>query len=124
MTQRLLLISLVVILGTLVGPALLAGEGRAYVRVVGSSSIRPFADAVADRVGNSGKLKRPLVESTGTAGGIRLFCEGLGADHPDIANASRRMKKTEQAFCQLRGVTNIVEVKIGYGGVVLAHSKQ
>ncbi|MGH8657405.1 MAG: substrate-binding domain-containing protein [Gammaproteobacteria bacterium] len=123
MTQRLL-ISLVVIPGMLVGPPLLAGEGRTYVRVVGSNSLRPFADAVADRVGKSGKLKRPLVESTGTGGGIRLFCEGLGADHPDIANASRRMKETEYAFCQSRGVTNIVEVKIGYGGVVLAHSKQ
>lgn len=118
-----LIISLVVILGTPVGPAS-AAEGRTYVRVVGSSSIRPLADAVADRVGKSGKHKRPLVEATGTGGGIRLFCEGLGADYPDIANASRRMKDTERAFCRSRGVTKVVEVKIGYGGVVLAHSKQ
>ncbi|MGH8608610.1 MAG: substrate-binding domain-containing protein [Gammaproteobacteria bacterium] len=112
------------ILAALTAQVSLAVELRGYVRMVGSSSIRPFADAVADRIGKSGKLKRPLVESTGTGGGIKLFCEGVGADHPDIVNASRRIKKTEYAFCESRGVTHIIEVKIGYGGVVLAHSKQ
>ncbi len=123
MTHRLF-VWLFVILAALTAQASLAAELRGYVRVVGSSSIRPFADAVANRAAKSGKLKRPLVESTGTGGGIKLFCEGVGADHPDIVNASRRIKKTEYAFCESRGVTHIIEVKIGYGGVVLAHSKQ
>jgi len=122
-THRLL-VWVFVIPAVLTAQVSLAAERRGYVRVVGSSSIRPFADAVADRVAKNGKLKRPLVESTGTAGGIKLFCEGVGADHPDIVNASRRIKKTEYAFCESRGVTHIIEVKIGYGGVVLAHSKQ
>ncbi|MGH8608394.1 MAG: substrate-binding domain-containing protein, partial [Gammaproteobacteria bacterium] len=123
MTHRLF-VWLFVILAALTAQASLAAELRGYVRVVGSNSIRPFADAVADRIDKRSKLKRPLVESTGTGGGIKLFSEGVGADYPDIVNASRRIKKTEFAFCESRGVTHIIEVKIGYGGVVLAHSKQ
>lgn len=120
--MRLLFISIILILPLIGGKAVSADELRSYVRVVGSSTIRAFADAVADRVAKSGRIKRPLVESTGTAGGIVLFCEGVGAEYPDVANASRRISQSEFASCQSSGVTNIVEVKIGYGGVVLAHS--
>ncbi|MGX2042020.1 substrate-binding domain-containing protein [Methylocaldum sp. MU1018] len=99
-----------------------AAEVRGFVHVNGSNTVRPFADAVADQVGKSGKIKRPWVESNSTSGGIQLFCEPESGESPDIVNASRPMKKSEFEACQASGVKNIVEVKIGYGGIVLAHS--
>ncbi len=101
-----------------------AADLRGYLHVVGSHSIRPFADAVADKLAKSKKVKRPWVESTGTRGGIKLFCEGSGADTPDIVNASRRMERREFDFCRRTGVKDIVEVKIGYGAVTLARLKK
>jgi len=103
----------------------LAGEAQARdeIRIVGSSTVFPFSTAVAEQFGKGGSFKTPVVESTGTGGGIKLFCAGVGVDHPDIANASRAIKDTELEACKKNGVTEITEVKIGYDGIVLANSK-
>src|SRR5262245_29432847 len=98
-------------------------EARDQIRIVGSSTVFPFATAVAEQFGKGGKFKTPVVESTGTGGGIKLFCAGVGVDHPDVANASRKIKDSEIATCKENGVTEITEVKIGYDGIVLANSK-
>lgn len=97
---------------------------RAFVHIVGSSTIAPFSAAVSDQLAKSAKLKRPWLESTGTGGGITLFCDGSGPDSPDIVNASRRMRKKEFDACQRNGVRDVVEVKIGYDGIVFAHAKK
>jgi phosphate transport system substrate-binding protein len=102
----------------------LAADGRDYISIVGSSTVYPFATAVAEQFGKSTKFKTPKIESTGTGGGIKLFCSGSGVDTPDIANASRQIKKTEIETCAKNGVTEIVEVKVGYDGIVLANSKK
>ena len=97
---------------------------RDQIRIVGSSTVYPFSTAVAEQFGRSSGGKTPVVESTGTGGGIKLFCSGVGDQTPDIANASRRMKDSELAACQAAGVKDIVEVKIGYDGIVIANSKK
>ena len=99
-------------------------EARDQVRVVGSSTVFPFATAVAERFGKTSSFKTPVIESTGSGGGLKLFCAGAGTDTPDITNASRRIKKSEVETCAKNGVTDIVEVKIGYDGIVIANSKQ
>ncbi|MGH8475553.1 MAG: PstS family phosphate ABC transporter substrate-binding protein [Methylococcales bacterium] len=99
------------------------GETRDYVSIVGSSTVYPFATVVAEEFGKSSSFKTPKIESTGTGGGLKLFCAGVGVEHPDIVNASRRIKKSEYDNCQARGVTEIVEIKIGYDGIALARSK-
>ena len=102
-----------------------AGAGaRDQIRVVGSSTVYPFATVVAEQFGRGGKFKTPIVESTGTGGGLKLFCAGAGTDTPDVANASRRIKASEVELCGKNGVTPITEVKIGYDGIVLGHSKK
>ncbi|MGR9107838.1 MAG: substrate-binding domain-containing protein, partial [Gammaproteobacteria bacterium] len=98
------------------------GEGRDYISIVGSSTVYPFATVVAEHFGKSTGFKTPKIESTGSGGGLKLFCAGVGIEHPDIANASRRIKKSEYDTCQANGVKDIVEVKIGYDGIVLARS--
>ena len=102
-----------------------AGGTRDQIRAVGSSTVYPFATAVAEMFvqGNSG-MKSPIIESTGTGGGIKLFCAGVGAQHPDIANASRRMKKAEFEDCQKNGVKDIIEVQVGVDGLAFAESKE
>jgi phosphate transport system substrate-binding protein len=95
---------------------------REQIRIVGSSTVFPFATAVAERFGQSTDFTAPVVESTGTGGGIKLFCEGVGENTPDIANASRRIKDAELEACTAAGVTP-VEVKIGFDGIVLASAK-
>ena len=99
-----------------------AVSARDNINIVGSSTVYPFATVVAEQFDKAGKFKTPKVESTGTGGGIKLFCGGVGVEYPDIANASRRMKKSEFDACQKAGVKDIVEVEIGYDGIVLAHS--
>jgi phosphate transport system substrate-binding protein len=101
-----------------------AETGRDYISIVGSSTVYPFATVVAEQFGKSGKFKTPKVESTGTGGGIKLFCGGIGVQYPDIANASRAIKKSEIEACQKAGVKDIVEVKIGFDGIALAQSKK
>ena len=99
-----------------------AQAGRDYVYIVGSSTVYPFATVVAERFGRGSEFKTPKVESTGSGGGIKLFCDGVGVDHPDIANASRAIKKSEVDSCAANGVTEIIEVKIGYDGIVIANA--
>jgi phosphate transport system substrate-binding protein len=97
---------------------------RDQIRIVGSSTVYPFATAVAEEFGRSSKFKTPIIESTGTGGGMKLFCAGVGVDHPDITNASRRIKQTEVDQCAANGVKAITEVKIGYDGIVIANAKK
>ncbi len=96
---------------------------RDAITIVGSSTVFPFSTAVAENFGRGGKFKTPKVESTGTGGGMKLFCGGTGVDHPDITNASRAMKASEFESCEKNGVKGITEVKIGYDGIVIAESK-
>lgn len=98
-------------------------SARDYISIVGSSTVYPFATTVAEQFGKTTRYKTPKIESTGSGGGLKLFCSGVGTQHPDIANASRRMKKSEFDQCREKGVHEIVEVKIGYDGIVLANSK-
>lgn len=96
---------------------------RDGVAVVGSSTVYPFATVVAERFGRSTHFKAPKIESTGSGGGLKLFCKGVGAATPDITNASRRIKKSEYDDCLANGVTEIVEVLVGYDGIAIANSK-
>ena len=100
-----------------------AAEARDQIRIVGSSTVYPFATVVAEQFGKSSKFKTPVVESTGSGGGLKLFCAGVGVEYPDITNASRKIKKSEIKRCAKHGVTNITEVKVGYDGIVVANSK-
>jgi phosphate transport system substrate-binding protein len=102
----------------------LANAARDYINIVGSSTVYPFATVVAEQFGKSSSYKTPKIESTGSGGGFKLFCAGVGVEHPDITNASRAIKKSEFDTCMANGVKEIVEVKIGYDGIVLANSKQ
>lgn len=97
---------------------------RDQIRVVGSSTVYPFTTAVAEQFGKSTGLKTPVVESTGTGGGMKLFCEGVGEKFPDATNASRRMKQGEFETCAKNGVKEIVELMVGYDGLTLAFSKK
>ncbi len=99
-------------------------HARDQIHIVGSSTVFPFATAVAERFGRTAGFKTPVVESTGSGGGLKLFCQGTGAQTPDIANSSRRIKPTEVELCATNGVKQIVEVKIGFDGIVLASSKR
>ena len=96
---------------------------RDQVNVVGSSTVYPFSTVVAENFGNKTGMKVPKIESTGSGGGMKLFCKGLGVSHPDITNASRRIKEKEFIKCQDNGI-DLVEVKVGYDGIVLANSKK
>jgi len=98
-------------------------SARDQIRIVGSSTVYPFTTAVAEQFGKSGGGKTPVVESTGTGGGMKLFCAGVGEGHPDLTNASRRMKASEFEDCQKNGVSDIIELSVGIDGLTLAHSK-
>ncbi|OHC74856.1 MAG: phosphate ABC transporter substrate-binding protein [Rhodospirillales bacterium RIFCSPLOWO2_12_FULL_58_28] len=97
-------------------------EARDQIRIVGSSTVFPFSTVVAEQFGKTSSFKTPIIESTGSGGGLKLFCAGVGDGHPDIANSSRRIKDSEVKLCAGNGVTEIVEVKIGYDGIVIANS--
>jgi len=99
-------------------------QARDQIRIVGSSTVFPFSTAVAEQFGRSTRFKTPVVESTGSGGGLKLFCAGIGVQHPDVTNASRRIKKSEVARCNKNGVKAVTEVKIGYDGIVLANAKK
>ena len=97
---------------------------RDQIKAVGSSTVYPFAKAVSETfTRDNPDFKSPIIESTGTGGGIKLFCAGVGAQTPDIANASRRMKLSEFETCQQNGVTEIVEIQVGLDGIALASAK-
>ncbi len=100
-----------------------AAEARDQIRIVGSSTVFPFSTTVAEQFGKTSVFKTPVVESTGTGGGLKLFCAGLGVQHPDIANASRRIKQSEIDLCAKHGVIDITEVRIGFDGIVLANAR-
>lgn len=101
-----------------------AHAARDYINVVGSSTVYPFSTVVAERFGKSTQFKTPKVESTGSGGGLKLFCQGVGVQFPDITNASRRIKASEVQLCADNGVTEVVEVLIGYDGIVIGNSSK
>ncbi|SHO44667.1 phosphate ABC transporter substrate-binding protein, PhoT family (TC 3.A.1.7.1) [Desulfopila aestuarii DSM 18488] len=101
-----------------------AMAARDYISIVGSSTVYPFATVVAEQYGKSTSFKTPKIESTGSGGGFKLFCSGVGVEFPDITNASRAIKSSEVETCAKNGVKDIVEVKIGYDGIVIANAKQ
>lgn len=112
----------------IMGAALLSASissqavARDYISIVGSSTVYPFATVVAERFGKITDFKTPKIESTGSGGGLKLFCGGIGVDTPDITNSSRRIKASELEMCKANGVTDVVEVLIGYDGIAIANS--
>lgn len=100
-----------------------AMAARDQISIVGSSTVYPFATVVAEQFGKTTAYKTPVVESTGSGGGLKLFCGGVGIEHPDITNASRAIKSSEIERCERNGVINIIEAKIGYDGIVIANSR-
>ena len=123
MNSRFIALSAVAVAGLLAFADAASAQSRDTIRVVGSSTVYPFTTAVAEQFGKSGAGKTPVVESTGTGGGFKLFCAGVGVGHPDVSNASRRIKKSEFDDCAKNGVKGIVEIKIGFDGIVIAQSK-
>ena len=114
-------VSIIAVAGSL-GSAQAAN--RDNISIVGSSTVYPFATVVAERFGRSANdFKAPKIEATGTGGGLKLFCRGVGTDTPDIANASRRIKQSEYDDCKSNGVTEILEVLVGYDGIAIANSR-
>jgi phosphate transport system substrate-binding protein len=119
-----LVVTLVGALGVFAAGSAQAQAVRDYISIVGSSTVYPFATVVAENFGRrNSRFKTPKIESTGSGGGIKAFCAGVGVRHPDIANSSRRITAGEVADCAKNGVAAIVEVKIGYDGIVLANAK-
>ncbi|MBL4647355.1 MAG: substrate-binding domain-containing protein [Gammaproteobacteria bacterium] len=98
---------------------------QAHIRIVGSTSVYTYATFVAEYFGKTTAFQTPIVEATGSGGGLNLFCRGAGLEHPDIVNSSRRISISERKICRKNGVKNIIEVPIGYDGIVLGahHSK-
>jgi phosphate transport system substrate-binding protein len=122
-TRKFLVSSLTAAVVTAFAVPALAQSARDNINIVGSSTVYPFTTTVAEQFGRAGKFKTPKVESTGTGGGIKLFCNGVGPQYPDVANASRRIKASELEMCAKNGVKDVVEVKVGYDGLVIAQSK-
>ncbi len=104
--------------------AVSGAEGRDYISIVGSSTVYPFTTVVAEQFGKTTHYRTPTVESTGSGGGLKLFCAGIGTQYPDITNSSRRIKASEVARCTRNGVSAIVEIKVGYDGIVIAHARK
>ena len=116
-----------IILTTALSVGLMANvqaAGRDTISIVGSSTVYPFATVVAEKFGKKTSFNTPKIESTGSGGGMKLFCSGVGLDSPDITNASRAMKKSEYDSCVKNGVTDITEVQIGFDGIAVANSKE
>lgn len=113
---------LTAIIGLSAATTAIAQSSRDYVYVVGSSTVYPFATVVAERFGRGSEFKTPKIESTGSGGGLKLFCDGVGVDYPDVTNSSRAIKQSEIDRCAANGVTEIIEVKIGYDGIVFANA--
>jgi phosphate transport system substrate-binding protein len=97
---------------------------RDQIKVVGSSTVFPYTQAVAEDFAKKTGSKSPVVESTGTGGGMKIFCQGVGEANPDITGASRAMKKSEWELCEKSGVNDITEIQIGYDGLSVAQSKK
>jgi len=106
-----------------IGLAMSSGaQARDQIEIVGSSTVFPFATAVAEQFGRTSKFKTPVVESTGSGGGLKLFCAGIGLEHPDVTNASRRIKGKEFKKCQANGI-DLTEIVVGFDGIVVANAK-
>lgn len=99
-----------------------AMAARDHISIVGSSTVYPFTTTVAERFSRATQFKTPVVESTGTGGGMKLFCQGVGENTADITGASRRIKQSELDMCNGNGV-DVVEVQVGYDGIVLANAR-
>jgi phosphate transport system substrate-binding protein len=122
--RRRLIIGFVATLGAVACGSGQAQAVRDYISIVGSSTVYPFATVVAENFGRrNGNFKTPKIEPTGSGGGIKAFCGGVGVEYPDIANSSRRITASEVADCAKNGVAAVVEVQIGYDGIVLANAK-
>ena len=122
MSRKLLALAGVALVATTVSTA---AEARTQMRAVGSSTVYPFAKQVAERVARANpRLGSPIIESTGTGAGIKLFCAGVGERFPGVANASRRMKASEAKACGANGVTKITEIQVGIDGIALSTSKR
>ena len=117
-------ISKALFMGVAIGAFGIVNAARDHIQIVGSSTVYPFATVVAETFGKTTDFRTPVIESTGSGGGMKLFCAGVGPEHPDITNASRRMKSSEFEKCQANGVTDIIEVKVGYDGIVLGNFSQ
>lgn len=109
-----------VVLAVFAAPA--PAYARDQIKIVGSSTVYPFATVVAERFGTRGNFKTPVIESTGTGGGMKLFCGGVGEKYPDITNASRKIKDSEIQLCKKNGVKDIIEVIVGNDGIAFANS--
>jgi phosphate transport system substrate-binding protein len=109
------------LLTALLATSVLHAEESNSISIVGSSTVYPFATVVAERFGKSTEFRTPKIESTGTGGGMKLFCKSVELDTPSITNASRRIKASELEMCKDNGVTGVVEVLIGYDGIVIAN---
>lgn len=101
-----------------------AAQARDQIKIVGSSTVFPYTQAVAEEFTRKNGQKAPVVESTGTGGGMKIFCQGIGEQYPDLTGASRAMKQSEWAECEKNGVTDVTEVLIGYDGLSIAQSRQ
>ncbi len=99
-------------------------QARDQIRIVGSSTVFPYTQAVAEEFTNKTGRPSPVVESTGTGGGMKIFCQGIGEGHPDVTGASRAMKKSEYELCQSNGVKDISEALLGYDGLSIAVSRK
>ena len=117
-----------ILLATALSTAIVGGvsaqSARDYISIVGSSTVYPFATVVVEQFGKTTRFKTPKVESTGSGGGLKMFCAGVGVETPDITNSSRRIKQSEFEMCQKNGVKDIIEVKIGYDGIAIANSRK
>lgn len=109
-------------ISTTASAGLFSSHERTHIQIVGSSTVYPFTAVIAETFGRDSHFRTPIVESTGTGGGFKLFCSGLGVNYPDFSNASREIKKSEIKRCAKNNVNDIVEIKIGYDGIVLANS--
>ncbi len=104
-------------------PPIFTAPGDQKIKIVGSSTVAPFSTTVAEQFGAASSFATPIVESTGTGGGFKAFCRAIGSAEPSIVNASRKVKDSELDLCAQTGITEIVEVKIGFDGIVLANAK-
>ena len=114
--------SLILLAVIIIGVAMLSTGSKQRIRIVGSSTVYPYVTIVAEQFGIGTEHPTPIVESTGTGGGFKLFCSGIGERFPDINNASRAIKDSEVELCAGNGITDIIELPIGYDGIVLANN--
>ncbi len=111
------------LLATTAAVAVVPAQARDQISIVGSSTVYPFATVVAERFGRASGNPTPTIESTGSGGGLKLFCEGIGENTPDITNSSSYIKQSQYDACAEKGI-DIIEVKIGYDGIAFANSKK